>query len=74
MPAGQESPDIGVAPVDLVLSVSAAGDTGDRDDPLGAKVSAVIVSLPDEMSVTPDALSRNSVDCVHLIMSDANKH
>ena len=52
-----------------MLSVSAAGDSGDRVDPFGTKVSAVIPSLPDEMSVIPDALSHNSVDCVNLIMS-----
>ena len=41
MPAGQESPAKGVAPIYLMLSVSAAGDSGDSVDPFGTKVSAV---------------------------------
>ena len=58
MPAGHlESPAKGVAPIDFVLSASAGGNSGDRVDPFGTKVSAVIPSLPDEMSVTPNALS-----------------
>jgi len=42
MPAGQKSPAKGVAPIDLVLSVSAARDSGDRVDPFGTKVSVLL--------------------------------